>query len=105
MLREPNLVGARGFEPLTSSASRKRSPPELSTRDESGCLAADSYVKVARWSLRTAGDELTPRLGEPRPSRRKRMLPAGDADAQGNPHIPRATRPVGAGDERPMKGH
>src|SRR2546423_6251924 len=26
------LVGARGFEPLTSSASRKRSPPELSAR-------------------------------------------------------------------------
>ena len=25
-------VGARGFEPLTSSASRKRSPPELSAR-------------------------------------------------------------------------
>jgi hypothetical protein len=29
-------VGARGFEPLTSSASRKRSPPELSART-SGC--------------------------------------------------------------------
>ena len=26
------LVGARGFEPLTSSVSRKRSPPELSAR-------------------------------------------------------------------------
>ncbi len=26
------VVGARGFEPLTSSASRKRSPPELSAR-------------------------------------------------------------------------
>ena len=26
------FVGARGFEPLTSSASRKRSPPELSAR-------------------------------------------------------------------------
>jgi hypothetical protein len=25
-----SLVGARGFEPLTSSVSRKRSPPELS---------------------------------------------------------------------------
>jgi hypothetical protein len=25
-------VGARGFEPLTSSASRKRSTPELSAR-------------------------------------------------------------------------
>ena len=25
-----SMVGARGFEPLTSSASRKRSPPELS---------------------------------------------------------------------------
>jgi hypothetical protein len=24
------VVGARGFEPLTSSVSRKRSPPELS---------------------------------------------------------------------------
>jgi hypothetical protein len=29
---EGRLVGARGFEPLTSSASRKRSPPELSAR-------------------------------------------------------------------------
>jgi hypothetical protein len=28
------LVGARGFEPLTSSASRKRSPPELSARGD-----------------------------------------------------------------------
>ncbi len=28
------VVGARGFEPLTSSASRKRSPPELSARSE-----------------------------------------------------------------------
>src|SRR5438093_2393494 len=27
-----SVVGARGFEPLTSSASRKRSPPELSAR-------------------------------------------------------------------------
>ena len=27
-----HLVGARGFEPLTSSVSRKRSPPELSAR-------------------------------------------------------------------------
>jgi hypothetical protein len=27
-------VGARGFEPLTSSASRKRSPPELSARGD-----------------------------------------------------------------------
>jgi len=26
------VVGARGFEPLTSSASRKRSTPELSAR-------------------------------------------------------------------------
>ena len=29
-------VGARGFEPLTSSASRKRSPPELSARESDG---------------------------------------------------------------------
>ena len=28
------LVGARGFEPLTSSVSRKRSPPELSARSD-----------------------------------------------------------------------
>ena len=27
-----SVVGARGFEPLTSSVSRKRSPPELSAR-------------------------------------------------------------------------
>ena len=27
------LVGARGFEPLASSASRKRSTPELSARE------------------------------------------------------------------------
>jgi hypothetical protein len=27
-----SLVGARGFEPLTSSVSGKRSPPELSAR-------------------------------------------------------------------------
>ena len=27
-----HMVGARGFEPLTSSVSRKRSPPELSAR-------------------------------------------------------------------------
>src|SRR3954466_4092164 len=42
-VRRPNgqptarcMVGARGFEPLTSSASRKRSTPELSAR-ASGC--------------------------------------------------------------------
>jgi hypothetical protein len=29
---EGSIVGARGFEPLTSSASRKRSTPELSAR-------------------------------------------------------------------------
>ena len=28
------VVGARGFEPLTSSVSRKRSPPELSARSD-----------------------------------------------------------------------
>jgi hypothetical protein len=33
-MRDISLVGARGFEPLTSSASRKRSPPELSARYE-----------------------------------------------------------------------
>ena len=31
-----DLVGARGFEPLTSSVSGKRSPPELSARCDLG---------------------------------------------------------------------
>ena len=31
-----DVVGARGFEPLTSSVSRKRSPPELSARTGAG---------------------------------------------------------------------
>ncbi len=30
---ETLLVGGRGFEPLTSSVSRKRSPPELTARE------------------------------------------------------------------------
>ncbi len=38
---DQGLVGARGFEPLTSSASRKRSPPELSAR-------SGEYTRTAR---------------------------------------------------------
>jgi hypothetical protein len=36
------LVGDRGFEPLTSSVSRKRSPPELIAR-----LGADGSVPTS----------------------------------------------------------
>ena len=35
------MVGARGFEPLTPSASRKCSPPELSAHVS--CLGSDAY--------------------------------------------------------------
>ena len=40
-VRQFQMVGARGFEPLTSSASRKRSPPELSARTSDAIARSD----------------------------------------------------------------
>ena len=37
------LVGAIGFEPMTPSASRKCSPPELSAHAICGCRRSDAY--------------------------------------------------------------
>jgi hypothetical protein len=47
------VVGARGFEPLTSSASRKRSPPELSARADLHFSHTDpSYTALTAHNLR-----------------------------------------------------
>jgi hypothetical protein len=40
------LVGARGFEPLTSSASRKRSTPELSARSPAWYRRAEAGTGI-----------------------------------------------------------
>ena len=37
------MVGARGFEPLTPSASRKCSPPELSARVVPAVMSSERY--------------------------------------------------------------
>jgi hypothetical protein len=39
-------VGARGFEPLTSSASRKRSTPELSARSPAWYRRAEAGTGI-----------------------------------------------------------
>jgi hypothetical protein len=40
------LVGARGFEPLASSASRKRSTPELSARSPAWYRRAEAGTGI-----------------------------------------------------------
>src|SRR4249920_2974470 len=42
----PFLVGARGFEPLASSASRKRSTPELSARSPAWYRRAEAGTGI-----------------------------------------------------------
>ena len=51
-LNKNDLVGATGFEPVTSSASRKRSPPELSARVSTTSRPPDfaHYTKSHRMS-------------------------------------------------------
>jgi hypothetical protein len=48
------LVGAGGFEPPTSSASRKRSPPELSARSEGWYQEAGTGIEPVYAALQAA---------------------------------------------------
>ena len=41
-----HIVGARGFEPLTSSVSRKRSTPELSARSSAWYRRAEAGTGI-----------------------------------------------------------
>ena len=52
------LVGDRGFEPLTSSVSRKRSPPELIARSDLRFYAFDPlHTASTAHKVRSADDE------------------------------------------------
>ena len=67
------VVGARGFEPLTPSASRKCSPPELSARSLRRCAAKAilaGFPQIARAPLEAPRTERFRRLRPCRPAAR-----------------------------------